>query len=131
MGSELLGASGRGEWFSIVLSFVFGGGGGQHCVAVYGRRLGSNFEVHFVRAALKVSGASFMVVQTEHALWDRRKPCSNLIRSVGRSTFRTNTDFQPAVRRSNPRTVTATPSCCWYKVSHLFHSKCSEIPLDE
>jgi hypothetical protein len=103
----VLGVRGRGEWFSIVLSFVFERAALCSGVrATFGRKF---CEVHFARAALEVSGASFMVVPTEHVIWDRRKPRSNLIQSVGRSTFRTHTDFQAVVRRSNPQIVTAAP----------------------
>jgi len=69
-----------------------------------------------------------MVVATEHVLWDRKKPRSNLIQLVGRSTF------HPEVRRSNPRIVMAAPICAVVLFVRSFasvYSKCREIPLDE
>jgi hypothetical protein len=49
-------------------------------------------------------------VATEPLLWGRGKPRKPLIQLAGRRTFLMHTDFYPAVRASNTRTLTAVPN---------------------
>jgi len=73
-----------------------------------GLLLGGNFKVIFGRAEWQWCSATRMYVfPVRYLLEERRTSRKNLIELAGRRTFQMHVDFQPAVRRSSTRILTA------------------------